>query len=95
VGMAAPAAARFVLHVAFKPAGTEWLGYQSWPAAAEALAWHRYVNRASLRQLVLLGFPEPGHPYWTERTLAGVSARYPRVDMTPWREGLEGGGGGR
>jgi hypothetical protein len=44
------------------------------------------MRHATLRQLVALGFPEPGHPYWTEETLQGVAARYPRLDMTPWRE---------
>lgn len=92
VAMTAPAAARFMLHVSFKPAGTDWLGSQSWPAAAEGLPWHRVVNRATLRQLLLLGFPEPGHPYWTEATLQGVAARYPDLDMSPWREAARVGG---
>jgi hypothetical protein len=83
--LSAPGAARFLLHVAYKPVGTDWLGYQSWPAAAEGAAWHRFVSRATLRQLTVLGFPEPGHPYWTAQTLDGVAARYPRLDMTPWR----------
>lgn len=90
VALTAPAAARYLLHVSFKPAGTDWLGYQAWPAAAEGLPWHRYVQHATLRQLTLLGFPEPGHPYWTGETLRGVAARYPHLDMTPWREGRSG-----
>jgi hypothetical protein len=78
-------AARFLLHVAFKPVATDWLGYQAWPQAAEGMAWHRFMGHATLRQLTVLGFPEPGHPYWNEATLAGVAARYPGLDMTPWR----------
>jgi ectoine hydroxylase-related dioxygenase (phytanoyl-CoA dioxygenase family) len=84
VRMTAPASARFMLHVSFKPANTDWLGSQAWPGAAEDLAWHRFANGASVRQLSLLGFPPPGHPYWNEETLAGVAARYPRLDLTPW-----------
>ncbi len=80
----AKGAARFLLHVAYKPAATDWLGSQAWPSAAEDLAWHRFVPHASVRQLTVLGFPEPGHPYWNPETLAGVAARYPRLDMTPW-----------
>jgi ectoine hydroxylase-related dioxygenase (phytanoyl-CoA dioxygenase family) len=83
--MTAERAARFLLHVAFKPVDTDWLGSQAWPAKAEDLAWHRFVNGASARQLVVVGFPEPGNPYWTSETLDGVAARYPSVDMTPWR----------
>jgi hypothetical protein len=85
VRMHAPASARYMLHVSFKPAGTDWLGSQAWPGAAEGMAWHRFANRASVRQLSALGFPPPGHPYWNEQTLAGVAARYPGLDMTPWR----------
>jgi ectoine hydroxylase-related dioxygenase (phytanoyl-CoA dioxygenase family) len=77
--------ARYLLHVAFKPVGTDWLGYQAWPQAAEGRAWHRFVRHASPRQLTVLGFPEPGHPYWNAETLAGVGARYPHLDMTSWR----------
>jgi hypothetical protein len=80
-----PGAARFLLHVAFKPVGTDWLGFQAWPQAAEGMAWHRFMRHTGLRQLTVLGFPEPGHPYWNQETLRGVAARYPSLDMTPWR----------
>ena len=40
------------------------------------------------RQLTALGFPKPGDPYWTAETLAGVAARYPSLDMTPWQAAL-------
>lgn len=83
--LSAEGSARFLLHVAFKPVATDWLGYQAWPSAAEGLEWHRFVPHASPRQLAVLGFPEPGHPYWNEETLAGVAARYPLLDMAPWR----------
>jgi hypothetical protein len=84
-GLTSEDEARFLLHVAYKPVATDWLGFHAWPVAAEDRAWHRFVAHATLRQLTVLGFPEPGHPYWTEETLAGVAARYPRLDMTPWR----------
>lgn len=88
VRMTAPGAARFLLHVAFKPAGTDWLGFQAWPAAAEAMAWHAFMAGATVRQACMLGFPAPGHPYWDADTLRGVAARYPNLDMTPWRVAL-------
>jgi ectoine hydroxylase-related dioxygenase (phytanoyl-CoA dioxygenase family) len=86
VRITAPRTARFMQHVSFKPAHTDWLGSQAWPGAAEGLAWHRFANRANVRQLSALGFPPPGHPYWNEQTLAGVAARYPGLDLTPWRD---------
>jgi hypothetical protein len=39
----------------------------------------------SVRQRDLFGFPPPGSDYWTQETLAGVAARYPAMDMTPYR----------
>jgi hypothetical protein len=48
----------------------------------------KYVQQATPRQLALMGVPEPGHRYWNEATLAGVQARYPGLDMHPWREAL-------
>jgi hypothetical protein len=48
------------------------------------------MQRATPRQLALFGFPPPGHPYWTEATLAGTAQRYPGLDMTPWRQALPG-----
>ncbi|HUC04379.1 MAG TPA: phytanoyl-CoA dioxygenase family protein [Acidimicrobiales bacterium] len=88
VRMAAPEAARFMVHVSYKPAGTDWLGSQAWPGAAEGMAWHRFMQKATMRQLLVLGFPPPGHPYWNEVTLAGVAARYPALDMTPWIDAM-------
>jgi hypothetical protein len=35
----------------------------------------------------LFGFPPPGHPYWTAETLAGLSRRYPGIDISPWEAG--------
>lgn len=33
----------------------------------------------------LVGFPPIGDPYWDEVTIAGVAARYPGMDMEPYR----------
>jgi hypothetical protein len=72
--------------VSFKPADTDWLGSHALPGEAEGMAWHRFMQRTNLRQLNALGFPQPGHPYWNEDTLRGVAARYPFLDMAPWRD---------
>jgi hypothetical protein len=87
VDVTEPGQARFRLHVAYRPAGLDWIGYQAWPFKGFSPEWHKFVAQASLRQLSVLGFPRPGDPYWTEATLSGVAARYPGLDMTPWREG--------
>src|SRR5206468_2198021 len=54
--------------------------------AGQAPALQRFLERATPRQRELLGFPPPGHPYWNRETLAGVAARYPGMDMTPYRD---------
>ena len=43
-------------------------------------------ERTTSRLRELLGFPPPGHPYWNRETLAGVAARYPGMDMRPYRD---------
>ena len=90
VRMSAPGAARFMLHVSYKPAATDWLSSFGLTNAGEDLAWYRFVGGATVRQLTVLGFPEPGHPYWTPQTLAGVAARYPMLDLAPWRAAVGG-----
>jgi hypothetical protein len=91
VRMTAPGAARFMLHVSYKPAATDWLGSFGLPNAGEDLSWYRFVGGATVRQLTVLGFPAPGHPYWSAQTLDGVAARYPMLDLSPWRAGVGDG----
>ena len=77
--------ARFMLHVSYKPAAMEWGGYQAWPFKGFSVEWHNFVQQSTPRQLIALGFPAPGHPFWTHDTLDGVARRYPGLDLTPWR----------
>jgi hypothetical protein len=79
-----PTQARFMLHVAYRPAAAEWGGYQAWPFKGFSPEWHNFVQQATPRQLSVLGFPAPGHPFWTDETLAGVAKRYPGLDLGPW-----------
>ena len=80
-----PDQARFMLHVSYRPATMEWGGYQAWPFKGFTAEWHNFVQQASPDQLAVLGFPAPGHPFWTDQTLAGVARRYPGLDLTPWQ----------
>jgi hypothetical protein len=90
VRMTAPRTARFMVHVSYKPAATDWLGSHGLPNAGEDMSWYRFVQGATERQLTVLGFPPPGHLYWTTETLAGVAARYPMLDLSPWRHAAAG-----
>ena len=83
-----PTQVRFMLHVSYKPAAMEWGGYQAWPFKGFSMEWHAFVQEATARQLTALGFPAPGHPFWTEQTLDGVASRYPGLDLGSWRAAL-------
>jgi len=50
----------------------------------------RLVAGASVAQRCVLGFPPPGHAYWTPATLAAVAARYGPLgmDLSPYAEAL-------
>lgn len=85
-----PRGARYTMHLAYRPASAEWGQRMSWPMRSHQPEWYQFVHQATPRQLALFGFPLPGQPYWTEATLAGTAQRYPRLDMTPWRQALRG-----
>jgi len=87
-----PRGARYTMHLGFRPARAEWGQRMSWPMRSHETEWYRFAGRASPRQLALFGFPPPGHPYWTEATIAGTAQRYPELDMSPWQRALSGDG---
>ncbi len=74
-----PGGARYTLHCSFPPAGDEWVGRQGWGDRSYDPSWEPFVNRASVEQLALFGFPPPGHPFWTPGTLAALEAPLPRA----------------
>ncbi len=80
-----PRGARFSIHVSYRSAATEWAGRIAWANQAHEPEWHAFVERASVRQLQLFGFPPPGHPYWTEENLKALALRYPGLDLEPFR----------
>ena len=78
---------RFSLLADYSARGNPWMGKMSWPGLALQPGWQELVERATVRERDLFGFPPPGHEYWDDQTLADVQARYPGLDMTPYREG--------
>jgi hypothetical protein len=79
---------RIMMHVSYRPADAEWSQYQAWAFKGFSPEWHNFVQASGPRELTLLGFPKPGHAYWTDETIVRVNARYPGLDMTPWRAAL-------
>jgi ectoine hydroxylase-related dioxygenase (phytanoyl-CoA dioxygenase family) len=89
--MRASSGRRLSHHIVYRPAGCEWMGWLAWPRRGADPEMRDFIQTATPRQLELIGFPEPGHPFWTEETLAGVAHRYPRMDIEPYREALDRG----
>jgi hypothetical protein len=83
--MTAPRGARYTLHLNFRHAAAEWAGRECWTNAVFKPGWYGFVEKATPRQLALLGWPAPGHAYWTAETLAATALRYPNLDLGPWR----------
>jgi hypothetical protein len=89
-----PRGARYTIHLAYRSARAEWGQRMPWVNRSHGPEWYQFAYRATPRQLALFGFPPPGHPYWTEATVAGTLQRYPGLDMAPWRQALRGPGPG-
>ncbi len=88
VDLTRPGGSRFLLNVSFRPAGDDWIGYYTAQSKANDPAWSAFVEGSTPRELELFGFPPPGHPIWTDPFLDATAARYPKLDLTPWRATL-------
>jgi ectoine hydroxylase-related dioxygenase (phytanoyl-CoA dioxygenase family) len=87
--MRATEGVRFSQFVAFHTVGPGWLGSTSFQGAGGTPTMNDLITHASPRERELVGFPAPGDPYWDEETLAGVAARYPGMDMSPYSAGRQ------
>jgi hypothetical protein len=79
---------RFSMTSVYRHGGYEWMGWRAWPREGLQPAMKAWLMHATPRQRAVIGFPAPGHPYWTAETLEGTACRYPKMDMTPYREAL-------
>ena len=85
---ASPATARFVLALAFKRAGQDWIAYDQAQSRSTGSEWTSFAQGCSPRELELFGFPPPGHLIWTDALLDETQVRYPKMDLGPWRDAL-------
>jgi len=90
VDLTEPNGARFLLNVSFKHAAHDWIGFTAIQSRATSYHFIRFVEQSTPRELDLLGFPQPGHPIWTDELLDRTAERYPSLDLTPWREAVSG-----
>ena len=86
--LTAPGSDRFSIHASYRHVENTWTSRHSWGDQSFHPDWQPFVEQATVRQLLLFGFPPPGHPYWTSETIEGVATRYPGLDLTPWEEHL-------
>jgi len=84
--LTAPRGARYTLHLNFRRADAEWAVRHSWVQRSIEPEWHAFAARATPRQLERFGVPPPGHPFWTDETLAGMQGPVPDLDLMPWRQ---------
>jgi hypothetical protein len=84
-----PGALRIVINLTFRLAASEWISTLhegwSWAMYRREQTMERLITEASVDQRCVLGFPAPGSAYWTHATLAAVEARYPGIDLDPYR----------
>ena len=85
---ARPDASRFVLVTAFRPAQADWFGYDAFPRLGSDGRFAAFVAGKSAEELALFGIPRPGHPYWNAATVDAMEAKYPGLDVAPWRAAL-------
>ena len=83
-----PDASRFVLVIGFRPARADWWGYDAFPRLGNDARFQAFAAGKSPEELALFGIPRPGHEFWTEETVDAMAAKYPGLDVTPWRTGL-------
>lgn len=83
-----PGRSRFVLIAGYQERGLPWAGGATWSEHGQRPRFREVLEQATPRERALFGFPPVGHEYWNEQTLRDVAARYPAMDMTPYREGV-------
>ncbi|HWL44447.1 MAG TPA: phytanoyl-CoA dioxygenase family protein [Ilumatobacter sp.] len=83
--------ARMTHHSGWRARDSSWMVWRGYAHDGDKPEMQHFLERATPRERNVVGFPPVGHPYWNEHTLAGVAARYPGMDMTPYREALEAG----
>ncbi len=76
---------RFMLLADYSRRGNPWQGMVSWPSRANHPGWSEMLGRMTVRERDLFGFPPPGHEYWNDQTIRDVGARFPDIDLTPYR----------
>nr|MDJ0868313.1 phytanoyl-CoA dioxygenase family protein [Myxococcota bacterium] len=90
----APGTMRLAQNLTFRRADSEWISTLhpgwAWAMYRRSRTMERLIAGASVEQRCVLGFPAPGHAYWSRETLAAVAARFGPLgfDATPYADAL-------
>ena len=88
VNLTRPGGSRFLMNIAFKRAGHDWIGYDSVQPVSHRRPWVDFAGSCTPDELALFGAPRPGHDYWTPALVDALQNRYPNLDVSSWRDAL-------
>lgn len=74
--------------IGFRPASADWFSYDAFGRLGGNPLFADFARGKTPEELALFGIPRPGHPYWNAATVDAMGARYPGLDMNPWRTAL-------
>jgi ectoine hydroxylase-related dioxygenase (phytanoyl-CoA dioxygenase family) len=77
---------RFAQNVGLRRIDASWTGQVTFQHEGGRPEMDAFLESASPRERELVGFPRAGDPYWDKLTVDAVGARYPGMDMTPYRD---------
>jgi ectoine hydroxylase-related dioxygenase (phytanoyl-CoA dioxygenase family) len=80
-----PTASRFTVLADYKAADAPWTNKHSFGHLGQRPEMIEFITNVDPATRTLLEVPAPGHPYWTDQTIADMAVRYPGIDMAPYR----------
>jgi ectoine hydroxylase-related dioxygenase (phytanoyl-CoA dioxygenase family) len=86
--LTSPTASRFTVLADYKAADASWTNKHAFGHLGQRPEMIEFVTNVDPDTRTLLDIPAPGHPYWTEQTIADMEVRYPGIDMTPYEKAL-------
>jgi Phytanoyl-CoA dioxygenase (PhyH) len=78
-------ASRFTILADYKAADNSWTNKQAFGHVGQRPEMIEFVTNVDADTRTLLDIPAPGHPYWTDQTIADMEVRYPGIDMNPYQ----------
>ena len=78
---------RFAQNIGFKRTDTPWCGQVTFQHDGGSREMNHFLEHATPREREFVGFPAVGDAFWDDYTITTVGARYPGMDMEPYRSG--------